>query len=112
LDPQDQPQLEWAKLQQDRELKERELGLKEKEIELQQRQGSLARWSTPAVAAIIAGLIGYVGTLISSFQNRQLEREKQESTLILEVIKTSGTAEEREADSSQFGLFRGCRADY
>jgi hypothetical protein len=101
LDPQDQPKLEWAKLQQDKELKERELRLKEREIELQQRQGALAKWSTPAVVAIIAGLIGYVGTLISSFQNRQLERDKQESTLLLEVIKTSGTAEERERDRQQ-----------
>jgi hypothetical protein len=95
-----EPKLEWAKLQQDRELKDRELTLKEKELELQQRQGSLAKWSTPAVAAIIAGLIGYIGTLISSHQSRQLEREKQESTLILEVIKTTGTAEERERQTA------------
>jgi hypothetical protein len=55
---------------------------------------------TPVVAAIIVGLVGYVGTLISSYQNRQLKREKQEGTLILEVIKTTGTVEEKERQTA------------
>ena len=87
--------LERAKLLQEKELKERELALKERELDLQHQQSWLARWSTPAVVAIVAGFIGYVGTLISSYQNRQLEREKQEGTLILEAIKTTGTTEEK-----------------
>jgi hypothetical protein len=87
--------LERARLLQERHLREKELALKEKELDIQHKQGWQARWSTPAVVAIVAGLIGYVGTLISSYQNRQLEREKQEGTLILEAIKTTGTAEEK-----------------
>ena len=87
--------LEYAKLRQERELKERELALKERELDLQHRQSWLARWSTPSVVAIVAGFIGYIGTLISSSQNRQLEREKQEGTLILEAIKTTGTPDEK-----------------
>ncbi len=87
--------LERAKLLQEKELREKELALKEKELDLQHQQSWLARWSTPATVAIVAGLIGYFGTLISSYQNRQLEREKQEGTLILEAIKTTGTAEEK-----------------
>jgi hypothetical protein len=124
--------LEWAKLVQERELREKELTLKEKELELRRKQEEhdrnardreiqlnendftlrreqswWAKWSTPAVVAILAGLIGYIGTLISTWQNRNLERdrqeatlnlerEKQEGTLILEAIKTAGTAEEKE----------------
>jgi len=90
-----QSDLERAKLLQEKELKEKELALKEKELEFQHRQSSSARWSTPAVVAIVAGFIGYIGTLISSYQNRQLEREKQEGTLILEAIKTTGSADEK-----------------
>src|SRR5262249_50034567 len=92
--------LERAKLRQERELKEKELALKEKELEIQDKQPWQGRWSTPAVVAIVAGLIGYSGTLISSYQNRQLEREKQEGTLILEAIKTTGTAAEKERQTA------------
>jgi hypothetical protein len=124
--------LEQAKLRQERELRERELSLKEKELELrreqqihdqkvsnreialkeneyalQREQSWWVRWSTPAVTAILAGLIGYAGTLYSNWHDNQqekerqvatlnLERQKQEGTLILEAIKTGGTAEERE----------------
>jgi hypothetical protein len=70
------------------------------------------------VVAIVAGLIGYLSTLYSSYATRQLEakrqeyteqleqekhqatlqltREKQEGTLILEAIKAGGTKEEKE----------------
>ena len=92
--------LERAKLLQEKELKEKEFALKEKELDLQHRHSWLARWSTPSVVAIIAGLIGYIGTLISSAQNRHLEREKQEGTIILEAIKTSGTSAEKEKQTS------------
>jgi hypothetical protein len=88
--------IEHAKLRQDKELREKELALKEQELGLQREQNSRNRWSTPAVVAIVAGLVGYVGTLISNYQNRQLERDKQEGTLILEAIKTAGTSEEKE----------------
>jgi hypothetical protein len=87
--------LELAKLNQERELKEKELALRGQELEFQRQQTGRARWSTPAVVAIVAGLIGYAGTLLSSWQGRQLEREKNEATLILEAIKTGGTADEK-----------------
>jgi len=92
--------LERAKLQQERELKEKELALREKELNLQFQQSRWARWSTPVVLAIVAGLIGYFGTLISSHQSLQLEREKQEAMLILEAIKTTGTAPEKEKQTA------------
>ena len=89
-----------AKLAQERDLNERELVLKERELALHRGQGWRERLSSPAVVAIVAGLIGYIGTLISSYQNRQLERDKQEATLILEAIKTAGTAEEKERQTA------------
>jgi hypothetical protein len=100
LPGEEQLALERAKLRQERELKEKELVLRDKELNLQLQQSRWARWSTPVVLAIVAGLIGYFGTLISSHQSLQLEREKQEAMLILEAIKTTGTAPEKEKQTA------------
>jgi len=111
LSGEQQLELERAKLQQEREFKKREFELKEKELDLQRQQSGWARWSSPVVVAILAGLIGYGGTVVSNFLSRQneldkqgvelrLAREKQEATLILEVIKTTGSAEEREKQTA------------
>jgi len=44
--------------------------------------------------------VGYMGTLISSYQTRQLERDKQQGTLILEAIKTGGAGAEKEKQTA------------
>jgi FlaG/FlaF family flagellin (archaellin) len=128
---QGKPPAEWELALKDRELalkergSERELALKERELALKEREAATQsrqnRWSwltSPAVVAIVAGLIGYIGTLVSSYSTRRLEadrqtatekleqenreatlrlaREKQEGMLILEAIKTGGTAEQKE----------------
>lgn len=119
-DPSDQNQegFEVARMAQEKELKEKELAvevarmaqegeLKKKELDLQRDQLRWNRLSNPALAAIVAGLIGYIGTLISTYatrlveDNRQialekLEQEKQEGTLILEAIKTPGTGDDKD----------------
>jgi len=99
-------------------LRERELALKEKDAATQERQNRWSWLTSSAVVAIVAGLIGYIGTLVSLYSTRRLEadrqaatekleqgnreatlrltREKQEGTLILEAIKTGGTAEQKE----------------
>jgi len=81
-------------------LRDKELQLREKEIALQDRHGWLAQWNTPVLAAIVAGLVGYIGTLISSSQNRRLERDKQEGVLVLEALKTQGSPAEREKQAA------------
>ncbi|HEY2423833.1 MAG TPA: hypothetical protein VGH55_06995 [Chthoniobacterales bacterium] len=112
-DPSDRKEVdvEVARLAQEKELKE-------KELNIQRDQLRWNRWGNPAFVAIVAGLIGYISTLYSSYSTRQLEaerqrnterleqenhestlkleREKQEGTLILEAIKTGGTAEYKE----------------
>ena len=91
-------QLDHLRLKQERELKERELDLRERELEQQRK--SRTPWSTPVVVALVGGILGYMGTLISSCQNRQLERDKQQGTLILEAIRTGGTGAEKEKQTA------------
>jgi hypothetical protein len=95
-----QSELERARLAQERELKEKELALTAKGLDIQADQNRSARWSTPIVLAIVAGFLGYLGTLLSSYQTLQLEKQKQEAGLILEAIKTSGTAADKERQTA------------
>ncbi len=46
---------------------------------------------SPLTAAIIAGLVGLLGTMLGGILNIQVERQKQEGSLILEGIKTGDT---------------------
>lgn len=87
--------LDRRKLEQERQLKEKELALKAKEL-----QQNPSWWANPLVLAIVAGFVGYVGTLVSSYFNLRVEREKQESNLLLEAIKTTGTPAEKEKQTA------------
>src|SRR6266705_2124125 len=81
--------LSKLKLRQDREIREREL-------QVQSRQIAVGRWSGPVAVAVVAGLLGIVGTFFSARENRELERKKQEGTLVLEAIRTGASGKERE----------------
>src|SRR5581483_10009364 len=84
-----------------------EVELKKRELELKEREMTQSKWSGPVTVAIIAGIVGIVGTFVTSALNRdlertkykgsaELERQKQEGSLILEAIKTGGATEEKE----------------
>src|SRR5262245_38650003 len=88
------------------ELKTKELELMIKDLEFKPKPDAQkpkddqrANWNNPIILAIVAGTIGYIGTLISGYKDRhienlrqeatiKLERQKQESILFLEAIKT------------------------
>ena len=72
----------------ERERTEREAQWKERELALRERQAVASKWTTPIATAVAAGLLGLLGTLWNGFQNLNIERKKQEGTLILEAIKT------------------------
>lgn len=104
-------ELAVTKQRDDRYLKERELTLtegklkqdrelKQEELLIQHRQLSVGRWSGPVAVAVVAGLLGIIGSLLSSSQNRELERKKQEGTLVLESIRTGSTGKEREKQAA------------
>jgi hypothetical protein len=94
--------LSELKLRQDRELKEQEL-------RIQGRQIAIGRWSGPVAVAVVAGLLGIVGTFFSARENRELERKKQEGTLVLEAIRTGASGKEREQQAAANLVFLGCR---
>jgi len=84
-----------------------EVELKKRELELKEREMTQSKWSGPVTVAIIAGIVGIVGTFVTSALNRdlertkykgsaELERQKQEGSLIVEAIKTGGATEEKE----------------
>jgi len=72
----------------ERERAEREAQWKERELALRERQAAATKWTTPIATAVAAGLVGLLGTLWNGYQNLNIERKKQEGTLILEAIKT------------------------
>src|SRR5215475_14397711 len=91
----------------ERALKERELALSEKQLEqerdlkerefqIQRRQLAIGRWSGPVAVAIVAGIVGIIGSFVSSNENRELERKKREGTLVLEAIRTGSSGKQRE----------------
>jgi hypothetical protein len=100
--------LELQKLKLDRQRIAIDARLKRKEQELQRKQVEAnvkggGKWSqifSPVGAAVLAGLVGLFGTVLNGFNNTSLERQKQQGTLILEAIKTSGLAEQKEQQTA------------
>ena len=78
-------ELEQKRLDQDKELK-----LKELAISTKQTIGS--QWIIPVSIAIIGGVIGLITNIVASQQTLQLEREKRAGSLIVEAIRTGGDA--------------------
>ena len=98
--------LELKRLAQEKELKLREFELRSRELDIQAAQ-QRSPWANPAVVAIAAGLIGWLSTVYTSCEARkmedvrnaaslEIEREKQQGTLILDAIKTTGVGPDKE----------------
>jgi hypothetical protein len=75
-------------------VKEQELKLKETEIRAKEREINASRWVNPLVIGLFAAALGLAGNVIVTIFNNQstqkVERERAQSTLILEAIKTNG----------------------
>ncbi len=103
--------IEERKLELEHERLTIETRLKEAELEFQKEQlntkskGFFAWAQTPIGAAVIVGLLGLCGTIYNGYQSNQIEKRKQESNLILEAIKTSGTGKEKKQQTAANLLF-------
>jgi N-acetylmuramoyl-L-alanine amidase len=111
--PQRSLEAEQLKLERQRLAIETRLKRSDQQFQRQQFESSrrgIAAWAqvvTPVGAAVIAGIIGLFGTVWNGYQGNRietakhaaeerLEKQKLESNLILEAIKTGGQGEEKE----------------
>lgn len=73
-------------------LREREVGVKEAELELKRKEHASAGWRSPLVIAVLAAALGALGnayvTSINASLQRELEDQKAEQQRLLEAIKT------------------------
>jgi hypothetical protein len=94
-------------------LRERELAVKEGELELQRKDSARAGWRSPLVVAVLAAALGAAGNAFVSYINasleRQLEDQKSEQQRILEIIKTGNP--DSAAENLQFLLNAGLIAE-
>lgn len=116
--------IEDGKLELERKRLAIETRLKRRDQQFQHRQfdagrkgvAAYAQFLTPVGAAVIAGMLGLFGTVWNGYQsnlietnkqiaNEKLERQKLESTLVLDAIKTAGAGEEKERQTAANLLF-------
>jgi len=76
----------------ERGFREREVAVKEKELELHRQEQAVSGWRSPLVVAILAATAAAGGNgvvaVVNGRSERDLESQKSESTRILEMIKT------------------------
>ena len=70
------------------DLLEREVRVKEGELELKRRDSTMSRWANPLVLAIIGATLAAFGNAYVALRNGELEDRKAEHSLVLEAIKT------------------------
>jgi hypothetical protein len=83
--------LDERKLDLESKVRERELQLKERELAGKELESSRSKWLNPTVLGLFAAAIALVGNIIvAAYNNRTsvaLEKSKEESSLILQLIK-------------------------
>jgi hypothetical protein len=86
---------EERELTQDYALKQRELDIKEREVKIKEAELTRSRWLNPTVIGLFAAALGLIGNVIVAGYNNsnseKLERERAQSNLILESIKTGNS---------------------
>jgi hypothetical protein len=93
----------------EKSFRERELKLRETEVEISRQQSRSSQWRDPLVLAILAATIAATGNAIIAIVNgnlqRELEDQKYEQARILEVIKVGNP--EKAAENLKFLLKAG-----
>jgi hypothetical protein len=73
-------------------LRLRELTLKEREIAIKERELRQSKWANPLVVGVLAAAVGLLGNAWVAYLNnhatQKLERLREQSNLIVEVVKT------------------------
>jgi hypothetical protein len=99
--------------QKENDFRNREILLKETELDLKREESHRSRWSSPLVVAIAVAAAGVFGnaavTWWTSREQEKLERERAEAARILEVIKTNDA--DKAANNLAFLLDAGLISD-
>jgi N-acetyl-anhydromuramyl-L-alanine amidase AmpD len=94
-------------------LREREIAVKEGELELKRREASGAAWRSPLVLSVIGAALAAAGNAaVSFFNGRQqidLEDRKSEQSRILEMVKTGSP--DKAAENLRFLVDAGLVSD-
>ena len=89
-------ELEKQKAQQDYELRKQELDLKRRELDLREADQRASAWRSPLFVGVLVaalGLFGNIGvTVLQNGINQTLAKQKAQSDLILEAVKTGDTS--------------------
>jgi hypothetical protein len=105
--------LDREKWEAEKNFREREIAIKEAELELQRKDQAGSGWRNPLVVAILAATAAAAGNAVVAVVNGRLERdlesERSEQTRILEMIKTGDP--DKAADNLDFLLKAGLIED-
>jgi hypothetical protein len=90
-----------------------DVALRERELDLKEREGRQGRWANPLTFAIFAAAVAAAGNGLVTWMNdraqRDLEERKAEAARILEVVKTGDP--DKAAKNLQFLIDTGLIAD-
>jgi predicted MarR family transcription regulator len=83
---------EQTKWEVEKAFREREISIKEAEIDLKRKEHAVSRWRNPLIVAILAASIAAIGStavaLLNGIYSRQVESQRSDEERILEMIKT------------------------
>jgi hypothetical protein len=84
--------LEERRFAQESASRNRELELKEREITVKEIELRRSRWLSPTTLGLFAAALGLIGnlvvTLLSNWNSQQIEREREQSSLIVQAVST------------------------
>jgi hypothetical protein len=77
------------------DLKEREIAAMEKEVSFKEKEIKTSRWVSPTVIGVYAAALGLAANVVVAWINNsnsiQMERAKEQSSLVFEAIKTGSS---------------------
>lgn len=85
---------------------DKELSIKERDLDLRRQEATRSRWSTPLGLAILGAILAALGTVLTTYltgvSQQNLEEKTAESQRILEMIRNPGGSPDKAADNLRF----------
>lgn len=108
IDEENNTELEIARLREERLLREAEIILRGKEIELHNIQSNNNKFFTqmfsPSGVAIVVGLIGLLGTAVSLMNTADIEEKKRQSDLLMKWYERNEGKDEKKGFNELLNL--------